>query len=132
MMNLGELAHQYRDTTLPKLIEKQVKSLTEETLLQAVRGTFDNFPVGIRPQLNAFTEDYLKNWFGPHIITTDLGDLFTATIKDIQSMAIQDGISLNDEQMFDVFNIMVMKLSYFAHSRPAFRKQLGIKKGWFS
>jgi hypothetical protein len=131
-MNLQELVQQYHGTTLPKLVEKQVNSLKQETLVQAVRGTFDNFPAELRPQLDAFTQDYLQHWFGPHILTADLGDIFIDTVKDIKSMANEAGISLDDERVFDLFNIMVMKVSHFAHSRRAFRKDLGIKKRWFS
>ena len=47
-------------------------------------------------------------------------------------MAAQSSVSLNDEQVFDVFNLIVMKVSYFAHNDPEFRKSWGIKKGWFS
>ena len=107
---LQELVQQYHGTTLPKLIEKHVNSQSQNTLVQAVRGTFDNFPVDLRPQLDAFTLEYTEHWFGPHILTADLGDIFTDTIKDIKSMATEAGISLDDERAFDLFNIMVMKL----------------------
>jgi len=47
-------------------------------------------------------------------------------------MASSEGMELSDEQVFDVFNLMVMRLTAFAHSKQELRKQLGIKKGWFS
>ena len=36
-MNLQEIVQQYRGTTLPKLIEKQIKSLNLDTLLKAIQ-----------------------------------------------------------------------------------------------
>jgi len=39
---------------------------------------------------------------------------------------------LDDDQVFDMFNLIVMRVSFFAHSKPDFRKMLGIKKGWLS
>lgn len=131
-MNLKELEQQYHGTTLPKLIEKQIRSLKKEVLLKAIRGTFNEFDLQLRPQLDTFTEEYLENWFSSNIINTDLGEVFSVTIKDIKSMASQFDFQLNDDRVFDLFNIMVMKLSYFAHSDPTFRKMLGIKKSWFS
>jgi hypothetical protein len=131
-MNFVELVQQYRGTTLPKLVEKQIKSLNEETLVQAIRGTYEHFPIEFRPQVDAYTMDYLKGWFGPPIITADLGEVFSVAVTDIRDMAAQAGVSLNDEQVFDMFNIMVMRLSHFAHTKPELRKRLGIKKGWFS
>lgn len=131
-MNFAELIQQYSGTTLPKLVEMQIKSLNEETLVQAIRGTYEHFPVDFRPQVDAYTMDYLKGWFGPHIVATDLGEVFNVAVTDIKDMATKAGVSLNDEQVFDMFNIMVMRLSHFAHSRPELRKMLCIKKGWFS
>jgi len=131
-MNLKELEQQYHGVTLPRLVEKQIKSLKEDVLLQAIRRTFDNFAVELRPHLHEFTEAYLEKWFDPTILTADLGEVFSDTVRDIKHMASEAGLPLDDERVFDLFNIMVMKLAYFAHSRPAFRKQFGIKKGWFS
>lgn len=131
-MNFTEIVQQYRGTTLPKLVEKQIKSLNEDTLVQAIRGTYEHFPIGFRPRVDAYTMDYLKGWFGPHIVTADLGEVFSVAVTDIRDMAAQAGVSLNDEQVFDMFNIMVMRLSHFAHTKPELRKMLGIKKGWFS
>ena len=132
-MNLQDLVQQFRGTTLPKLVESQIKSLNEDALLHAIRGTYDHFPTEFRPQVDAFTLAYPGiNWAGPHIAKTDLGDIFSDAIQAIKDMATQAGVSLNDEQVFDVFNLIVMRVSYFAHSNPDFRKSLGIKKGWFS
>lgn len=131
-MNLKEVTQQYRGATLPKLIEKQIKTLNEETLLQAIRGTYEHFPIEFRPQVDAYTLAYSQKWFGPHILTTDLGDIFSDAVQDIMSMATEAGVSLNDDQVFDMFNLIVMRVSFFAHTKPGLRKRLGIKKGWFS
>lgn len=131
-MNLKEVTQQYRGATLPKLIEKQIKTLNEETLLQAIRGAYEHFPIEFRPQVDAYTLAYSHKWFGPHILTTDLGDIFSDAVQDIMSMATEAGVSLNDDQVFDMFNLIVMRVSFFAHTKPGLRKRLGIKKGWFS
>lgn len=114
------------------LVEHQIKSLDEATLLQAIRGTYEHFPMEFRPQVDAYTLGYAEKWFEPHILTADLGDIFSDTIQDIKRMAAEAGVPLNDEQVFDIFNLIVMRLSFFAHSDPDLRKMVGIKKGWFS
>lgn len=114
------------------MIEKQIKSLNESTLDKAIQGTYENFPIEFRSTVDVFTQSYIKNWFDPHILTADLSDVFSQAIQDINAMAIQVGVKLNNDQLFDVFNLAVMRLSFFAHSKPELRKMLGIKKGWFS
>ena len=131
-MNLQEIVQQYHGATLPKLIEKQIKSLNEDTLLQAIQGMYRDFPIEFRKQVDAFTHAYVENWLAPHMVTTDLGDIFSDTVQDIKVMATQSGVSLTDEQVFTVFNLIALKVSYFAHINPEFRRSWGIKKGWFS
>jgi hypothetical protein len=93
------------------LIEQQIKSLDEETLLQAIRGTYEHFPIEFRPSVDTYTLAYLEKWFDTYILTADLGDIFIETIQDIKDMAIAAGVPLNDEQVFDMFNLIVMRLS---------------------
>lgn len=131
-MNLQELIRQYHGATLPKLVEKQIKTLNKDRLLEAIQGTYQHFPIEFRKQVDAFTHSYVKNWLAPDIVTKDLGDILSDAIQDIKGMATQAGVSLNEEQVFDVFNLIVMKVSYFAHIDPDFRSGWGIKKGWFS
>ena len=101
-------------------------------MLEAIQGTYASFPVGIRPLIDAYTQAYLQKWFSPHVVQADLSELFRVTIGDIKIMADGEGKKLNDDQVFDVFNLMVMRLTVFAHSKPELRRQLGIKKGRFS
>ena len=131
-MDLKNIVQQYRGTTLPKLIEKQIKSMDRDTLQAAIQGTYTNFPVEFRKQVEAYTLDYQKNWINDHIRTADLGDILSEAIQDIMQMSSEAGVSLNDDQVFDMFNLTVMRLAYFADCQPGFRKLLGIKKGWFS
>lgn len=131
-MNLSELAQQYRGATLPKLIDRHVKSLNQDALVQAIQGTYERLPLAFRPQADAYTMAYLENWFGPHIVTADLADVFAAAVSDIKAVALRANVSLSDDQVLEVFNIMVMRMAHFAHAKPDLRKMLGIKKGWFS
>ncbi len=131
-MEFQEIIQQYRGATLPQLIEKQIKSMNESVLDDAIQGTYENLPADFRQTADTFTQSYIKNWFGPHILNADLSDVFSQAIQDINTTATQAGVQLTNSQLFDVFNLAVMRLSFFAHSKPELRKMLGIKKGWFS
>jgi hypothetical protein len=131
-MDIKELEQQFHGATLPKLVEKHLKQQTPERLVEAVKGTYHNFPVDQRPIIDEFTENYMENWFDLKIVDSDLGDIFSKTITDITNWSNTENLSLNDERAFDIFNIMVMKLTHLAHNSPNFRKMIGVKKGWFS
>ena len=131
-INLQQLANQYEDATLADLVEEQVRKLDQATLLQAIRGTFDELPERSREFIDSFTQEYTSEWLRQDVFRIDLSTLFVATISDIRRMSEGERFCLSDDQIFGVFNIMVMKISHFAHQNSKFRKHMGIKKGWFS
>jgi hypothetical protein len=132
-MNLQQLTQQYRGATLAKLIENQIRAMSEDQLLVAIRGTYDTFLVQFRPSVDSYTlSNAQEHWFRPQMNSADLSDLFSQSIANARTFASSQGVDLTDDQAFDIFNITVMRLSHFAHSRPEFRKQMGIKNGWFS
>lgn len=131
-MDLKQLSEQYQGATLAKLIESQIRAMSEDQLLAAIKGTYDNFPEQFRPVVDSYTLEYPQlHWLGPQIKIADLGGLFGDSIESARALALEHHVALTDDQAFDLFNLSVMRLSYFAHSRPDFRKEIGIKKGWF-
>jgi len=125
-INLNELVRQYQGNCLSNLIKKHLKTLDESTLLSAIRETFKNFPKELQEPLNAFTQEYPKAWLINDELNSDLGNLFTKTINDTRQMTIQKGFKFHDDRLFDIFNIMVMKLAHFAHSNSSFLAKLNI------
>lgn len=132
-MDIQTLAKQFQGASLAKLVEKQIRSSSEDQLLHAIQGTYVKFPEHFRPAADSFSLGYAqRSWFGPQMASADLSELFLAAVQDGKDFASEQGVSLSDEQAFDLFNLAVLRLAHFAHSRPEFRKQIGIKKGWFS
>ena len=131
-MDIGVLEEQFHGSTLAKLIKHHMKSQSEEEIVNAVRGTYSNFSEEQMPIIDEFTQDYLEKWFDESIYTRDLGELFSNTLSDIQLWVVESNLQISNERAFDIFNILVMKMTHFAHSRPKIRKMIGIKKGLFS
>ena len=131
--SIDELSGQFHGTTLPKLVEKHVRTHDEDLLLNAIKQTFDEFPPQMRPTINSYTEDYVSVcWFNKKAMSLDLGALLLGTIVDLKEWAKENDHSFSEKELFDIFNIMVMKVARFAHESKSFRKDIGIKKGVFS
>jgi len=126
-VNLDEMIKQYHGKTLPDLLDVHLRTMREEILPQVLRGTFMEFEPEFLPQLDQFTDNYLANWLIPDVATTDLGDLLHRTIKDSKDMCDQLDISLNDNRLFDLFHIMVLKLALRAHADANVQRLAGIK-----
>jgi hypothetical protein len=128
-VNLDAMVEQYHGKTLPDLLNVHLRTMRKEILPQVLRGTFIEFDPATLPQLNEFTDSYMHNWLKPDIATTDLGKLLSRTISDIKFMCTQTGLSLNDNRQFDLFHIMVLKLTLRAHTDTDIQLLLGINKG---
>lgn len=131
-MTVKELAQQFQGATLPKLVEKHVKALKLGQLEVAIQEIYLNFPVEFRPAADKFSLSYNQSLMSPEIVSKDLGIVFAQAVEVGEKFAQSQGIDLTDDQKIDLFNLSVMRMAHFAHTRPEFRKMLGIKKGWFS
>jgi len=131
-MNLIELEDQYHGSTLAKLVKHHMKNQSEEDIVSAVRGTYGRFTEDLRPIIDDFTEKYLELWFDVSIYSQDLGTIFSKTLLDINAWGKESRYALTEEDAFNIFNIMVLKIAHYAHSRSEFRKKIGAKKGIFS
>ena len=132
-ININELSQQFQGATLPSLVEKHVRTHDEDLLLNAIRQTFDEFPPQMRSTINSYTEEYVTEWwFNEKAMSLDLGALLLGTIVDLMEWANENDHTFSEKELFDIFNIMVMKVARFAHESKSFRKALGVKKGVFS
>lgn len=129
---IDQMKEQYKGTTLPKLIEHHIKKQTEKQLQEAVFSMYSNFSDDIAEEIDDYTMEYLKNWFTPDIISKDLSKVFDEAIASIQNVANQKNWNLTESKKIDIFVIKVLRISFFAASKPELRKKLGVKKGWFS
>jgi hypothetical protein len=128
----NELIRQYKGSTLPKLIEHHIKSQTKTQLENAVFEMYTKLPEPSREIVSDFTLHYIQNWFQPNIVDVDLSLVFTHAVEEIDKFSKEFKLNLSENQMIDVFIIMVLRTSFFASTEPQFRKLLAIKKGWFS
>jgi len=127
-VSLDEMVKQYHGNTLPELLDVHLKTIRKKVLPQVLRGTFIEFDQDLVPQLDRFTDSYLENWLKPDIATSDLGNLLKDTIAGIKEMCSRENIVLDDHRIFDLFHIMVLKLTQRAHTDADIRQLLGIEK----
>jgi len=128
----NELIRQYRGSTLPKLIEHHIKSQTKTQLEDAVFLMYVELPESSREIVSDFTQHYIENWLQTNVIDVDLSMIFTHAIEEIEKFSKKYKLNLSENQMVDVFTIMVLRTSFFASTDRQFRKMLAIKKSWFS
>ena len=123
-MDFKQLEQQYRGKTLAALIEAHTRTMTREILIQAIRGTLIEFDENLRPQMEAYADQYLQGWLTPEQLNSDLGELFTGALQDFRQMSQQQGLGLDDKRIFDLFHASVLKLALLAHTDNAVKSLL--------
>lgn len=111
-------------------IEQQLQQgWTPEKLQEAMRGTYANFPAEFRETLDDYLHHYLERWLNPMMPRYDMYIVVIATAEDLRKHAPRLDGPPTDEQIIDMINIMMMKVTRLAHIDRKLRKAWRIKKG---
>lgn len=128
-VNLHAIAHQYQGKCLADLVAVHIKTMRKEILPQVLRGTFIEFDAELHPLLEEYTDKYVATLLTPDIASSDLSELFNTAINDIRDMCRESAINLEDNRIFDVFHIVILKLAQRSYTDPEVRKILEITTG---
>ena len=131
MIDLKEIERQWQNTTLPKQIQFQIKKMNPEVMDAAIQGTYEKFPKNIIPNIEIFSLYYPEKWFVDGIQSAKLSSLFADAIEDIRLYSGKENLEFNSDQIFDLFNLIVLRMSHAVRSNKNLQKALGVKLGWF-
>lgn len=128
-MDVINLEKQYRDKTLSEFIEAHTRTMTREILVQAIRGTLIEFDEPVRPRIEAWAAQYLQTWLVEDRARSDLGDLFSRAMQDLKTTTQQAGLELDDNRLFDLFHVCVLKLALLVHTDTEVNKLFCLNAG---
>ena len=131
---IREYAEQFGQDSFTSVIERRLKQKWNPKKLQeAMRCTYAKFPVDFRGILDEYLHNYLEKWFNHLMPRQDMRIVFISTAEDLRENAPKPNEDeLSDDQIIDMFNIMMMKITRIAYEDRELRKLWAIKKGWFS
>lgn len=130
-MNLNTMSKQYEGTTLGKLIRHHIDKKSTDDLGLAWVVTIERFESALHDQIDRLTINLAEFVVANNLARNDLSQTFNGLIEIIKGQLSKNGIQLADDQLFDIFNIVVLRLAHSASTRPDLKKKLGIKDGWF-
>lgn len=130
-MKLEDQAKEWTGTTLPQLIQQQVILYDKPFLQKALDSALQSFDKNFSPALDKYSLSYPNKWFVPEIKATPLSEIFLSAADEIRHFLQHNDQTDDDDAVFEVFNIFVMRMSVLAHGNEFVRKQMGIRNGAF-
>ena len=132
-MNVRDYADQFGDRTFTSCIEDRLRQKWgPEKLQNAIRGTYSKFPEGSRETLDEDIHQHIEQWCTPEMQRQEMRIVFLAASENLRAnVPIGSPEPPTDEQIIDVLNIMMMKVTRIAYLEKPLRKMWGIKKTWW-
>ncbi len=131
---IRDYANQFGQESFTSMIEQRLKQKWKPKKLQeAMRGTYANFPTDFRGVLEEYLHNYIERWLNPTMPRHDMRIVFISTAEDLRKNAPKPNEhEISDDQIIDMFNILMMKITRLASVDRKLRKLWAIKMGWFS
>jgi hypothetical protein len=128
-IEIAKLRQQFHGAAFGELVLKQYKRLNYSATQNAIKGTADLLPDGAR------SSSFLEAWIdqvrpeGPQFWRRDCGQVLTEITAEARETLLKAGIRAEDEDLFNMFQIIVLSLAYSLHKTPSnvafVRKALG-------
>lgn len=88
-------------------------------------------PEEAKPLAETFIDRWNVRAYEKDFWQMDTAIVFDEIIDDARSILSESGIPLDDETLFNMFNIIVLSYAYSAYGQPKKRKFIGIRSGKF-
>jgi hypothetical protein len=129
-MNIKTLAVQLGGKKFGQLVLKQYSEMKLGTLIAAMRGTIENLPQRAQAYVPQWIDDASQEGIYAAFWAQDCGEALTRLSSRSKATLLNLGVDANDEDLFNMFQIIVLNSAYAAHKHPqskAFiQKSIGI------
>jgi len=129
-MDLGQLTDQFRGRRFGELVLHHVRKMALADTLAGLKGTSDQLPVDAVAELERWIDEIAPMGGREAFWQRDCGDVFQEVCERARRRLGALGVSGSDEDVFNMFQMIVLNFAYGAHRHPqskAFiQKALGI------
>lgn len=122
-MKLETLKDQFQGRKFGELILHHLKSQSHSEIVKALQGTFNLLPdFFLKSDMEKLMDDLNSNVFEKSFWQTDCADQFSYIIEIAKDRFSRNGLTPSEDDLFNVFNIIVLNLTYGASSQSEMKK----------
>jgi len=127
-ITIEQLKEQYSGIPFNQLINEHLKkSYSRQFILNAIKGTLDLLPKPARGICGDLVDRWGAQILNQYFWRTDTAIVLTQITDDARNILISVGAPVDDETLFNIFQIIVLNYAYNAFDQPRLRKIMGIE-----
>ena len=132
-VSIDKLAEQFEGRKFGELVLHHIDKHSSQQLIAAIQGTVEALPAQVRGEIEGLIDNANPLAMRKEFWDDDCGKIFRFITSMAEKELREKGVWLSEENLFDVFNIMVMSYAYSSHKDPRMKKfiQKSIGNGLF-
>ncbi len=130
-VNLSELRAGFRGKPFCQLIRHHLRQQGQDQRIQGIHATVATLPEGARGLVEGFIDRWNVRVYEKDFWQSDTASVFDEITKDARDVLCDTGLAIDDEMLFNMFNIIVLSYAYSAYDQPKMREFMGIAVSTF-
>jgi hypothetical protein len=121
-VSIDQLAEQFEGRKFGELVLHHIDQQPFEQIVAAMQGTMQGLPLQVRTEIEKLIDSANPLAFKKEFWADDCGRILRFIISMIEKELQEKGVMPSEENLFDVFNIIVLNFAYSAHKDPRMKK----------
>jgi hypothetical protein len=119
IMNLQNLEEQFRGRKFGELVLHHLSSQSDDARVQALQGTIRQLPSAFQQrEMEELIDDFNKKIYDKSFWEQDCADSLLSITNTAKKRFLKCNLSASDDDLFNVFNIIVLNYAYTAQLQP--------------
>ena len=133
-VNIESLATQFEGRKFGELVLHHMKKQSFEQIATAMQSTIEGLPSSIQKEIENLIDNANSLAYKKEFWADDCGQIFKFIVSATQKELQGKGVTPTEDNLFDVFNLIVVNFAYSAYKDPKMKKfiKASIGKGIFS
>ena len=121
-VSVDQLAKQFEGRKFGELVLHHIDKQSFKQIVLAIQGTIKSLPVQLRNEIEGLIDSANPMAFEKEFWSDDCGKILRFITSMVEKQLQEKEVKFSEENVFDVFNIIVLNYAYSAH------KDLRMKK----
>jgi hypothetical protein len=129
-MDINSLSQQFTGRKFGELVLNHYKNQDLRRIVEALQGTIEELPESARPSVESWIDEIAPLGTDSSFWRRDCGEVFLEICEQARQKLSIYTVQVNDEQLLNMFNIIVLNFAYGAHkhqgTKSFIQKSIGI------
>jgi hypothetical protein len=130
-IDLSELRAGFAGRPFYKLIDHHLNQQSQDQRTQGINGTIAMLPEEARGLVEGFIDRWNLRAYDLAFWQTNTAYVFDEITEDAKNVLSDIGLAVDDDMLFNMFNLVVLSYAYSAYDQPKMREFMGSKVSTF-